>query len=110
MLRTRNLNDPDLYIIKTGSITIKRTSNYKVVSIIYTDDLSWNQHINHTLSSFYASLQLLSRIKKLTPYHVRKQLAEALIRIGIDYGNAIFCNAPDYLKNRMEKVINATAG
>ena len=50
-------------------------------------------------------------IKKLTPYHVRKQLAEALVLSRINYGNVIFHNAPpDYRKNRLQKVINATAG
>ena len=48
MLRTRNLNDPDFYTIEASGITIEWTSSYKVLGIIFTDDFSWNQHINHT--------------------------------------------------------------
>ena len=110
MLRTRHLNDPDLYGISVNGNPIERAYSYKILGITFSHDLSWNLHSNQALKSSYATLRLLSRIKKLTPFHIRKQLAESLVLSKIDYGNAVIHDAPDYIKNQMQKVVNASAG
>ena len=110
MLKARNLEHPGTYELISNGKKIERANNYKILGIIFDHDLSWNLHINHIISCSYSSLRLLARIKRFTPYHVRKQLAETLVLNRIDYGNAVFHNPPIYLQNRLQRVINATAG
>ena len=108
MIRRRGSN-PNLFSIKYLDQEIERTSSFKVLGITFTEDLSWNEHIKRAMSSSYAHLRTLTKIKRYTPFRIRKQLAEALVLSRIDYGNAVFHDAPDYLKNRIQKIINASA-
>lgn len=110
MLRRRNLNNPNLYQISHRGHTIDRTFDFKILGITFAHDLSWNQHISRATSASFAQLRVLSMLKRFTPYHTRKQLSEALVLSRIDYGNAVFHNVPTYLKNRLQRVINASAG
>ena len=110
MLKSRNLLSPSTYEIHSNGKKIERADSYKILGIIFNYDLSWNLHINHVISTSYSSLRLLSKIKRFTPYNVRKQLAETLVLSRIDYGNAVFYNSPAYLVNRLQRVINASAG
>ena len=110
LAKIHNLNDPHLYEINSMGKTIERANSYKILGIIFDHDLSWNLHINHVISKCYSCLRILAKIKRFTPYHVRKNLAESLVLSRIDYGNVVFHNAPVYLQNRLQRVINASAG
>ena len=110
LAKAHNLSDPSLYEIKSMGKKIERTNNYKILGMIFNQDLSWNLHINQVLSNTYSCLRMLSKIKRFTPYYVRKQLAETLVLSRIDYGNAVYHSAPAYLLNRLQRVINASAG
>ena len=66
-------------MFNASSGIIKLTNSYKVLVIIITRDLSWNENINHhLLTSSFASLCALSHIRRLTPHYARKQLARYL--------------------------------
>jgi len=62
-------------------------NNFIVLRIIFSYHLSWNALIKHILSLSYSSLREISKLKRFTPYHTRKKLAEALILSRTDYGN-----------------------
>ena len=55
MLRVRNLSNPDFYEICVNRNVNERLTSSKVLGIIFTQDLSWNEHIRLLISS-YASL------------------------------------------------------
>eukprot|EP00111_Clytia_hemisphaerica_P002497 TCONS_00007132-protein len=71
--------------------------------------MKWNAHIKKATSKAYGTLKSLCRIKRYLPYHLRKQLAESLVLSQLDYGNALFIDAPSYLIQRMQRIQNATA-
>ena len=60
-------------------------------------------HIAH-----YSTLRTLKKSKRLTPFHVRKMLAESTILSRINYGIVFYKNA--YLIKRIQRVRNAAAG
>ena len=47
-------------------------------------------------------------VKRYTPFHVRKQIAEYLVLSKLDCSNVLFDNVPTHMKNRLLKVHNAT--
>ena len=61
-------------------------------------------------SSCYATLALIRKLKHLTPFPVRKQLAECLILSKIDYNDIVSHPIPEYLLRRLQHVQLAAAG
>ena len=55
------------------------------------------------------SLKSLRDLKRFTPYHTRKNFAEALVLSKLDYANARFYNIPKYLQNHTQRIQNATS-
>ena len=47
-------------------------------------------------------------MKRITPYHVKKNFTEALVRSKLDYRNTLFYNIPKYLQTQLHRVQNAT--
>ena len=89
--------------------TIERVKTFKLLGITFSEDMKWNTHIKKTTSKAYGTLKSLCRIKRYLPYHLRKQLAESLVLSQLDYGNALFINAPSYLIQQMQRIQNTTA-
>lgn len=79
----------------------------KLLGVHFSEHLKWDNHIRHTTSACYATLQILRELKHLTPYHLRKQLAETLILSKLDYADGVFY--PQMLTRRLQKVQFATA-
>lgn len=61
-------------------------------------------------STCCATLALIRRLKHLTPFHVRKQVAECLILSKIDYNDIVSHPIPEYLLKRLQRVQLADAG
>ena len=109
MSRYHNLHDKDLYVIQPGETPLERVNSFKLLGVMFSCDLTWNEHISKTIKNCYATLKSLRRIKNYTPIHVRKNLAQALVLSKLDYANAVFYNAPEYLKKQMQRVQNSAA-
>ena len=60
--------------------------------------------MNLKFSSCYATLALIRKLKHLTPFPVRKQLAECLILSKIDYNDIVSHPIPEYLLRRLQHV------
>ena len=48
-------------------------------------------------------------LKSYFSFHIRKHLAKSLTLSKLDYCNILFDNIPTFMKNRLQKVQNATA-
>ena len=106
MARRHNL---DYEIKSSDEKTIERVREFKLLGVTFSEDMKWNAHIKRITSKAYGTLKALSRIKRFVPYHLRKQLAESLVLSQLDYGNALFYNAPAYLHHQLQRIQNASA-
>ena len=82
-------------------------SNWKVLGMIFQEDLSWEKHIDQLICSCYKKL-FVKKIKRFAPQKTRKHLAEALIISKIDYGNRIYSNASQNVLIRLQKLLKVT--
>ena len=62
------------------------------------------------ISSCYATLASIRKLRHLTPFHVRKHLAECLILSKIDYNDIVSHPIPEYLLKRLQRAQLAAAG
>ena len=90
--------------------SIERVSSWKVLGMRFQQNLQWNDHITELISSCYGVLAVLRKLRRFTPFDVRKQLAEVLVLSKLDYCNVLYDSAPAYLIKRMQRVQNSAAG
>ena len=72
--------------------------------------LTQEEHVANVIKSSYDMLQSLKLLKRYSLYKLRKTLAEALILSEIDYGSAVYQNAPKFLIKRLQKVQTISVG
>ncbi|XP_066911400.1 uncharacterized protein [Clytia hemisphaerica] len=88
---------------------IERVPSFKLLGVTFNENLTWNAHVKNAITKAYGTLKSLALIKRYLPYRLRCQLAETLVLSKLDYGNAVFNNAPDYLFKQLQKIQNAAA-
>ena len=110
MSQKHNLDNPELYTIKSKDSIIKREVTWRVLEIKFYPDSSWEDQTTALIAEGYSTLRTLKKIKRLTPFHVRKMLAESLILSRVNYGIVLYKNAPAYLIKRIQRLQNAAAG
>ena len=67
---------PDLSI---NGITIERVSSMKLLGTHIDQHLCWEENIKQVLSSCYATLATLRKLKNILPFNMRKTLVKALV-------------------------------
>ncbi|CAB3994574.1 Hypothetical predicted protein [Paramuricea clavata] len=79
MYTTHNLSSLDLVKININDQYTERKSSWNVLGVELNEHLKWNPHLEKVIRSTYLSLACLRRLKRFTPFSLRKQLAELLI-------------------------------
>ena len=81
VIRRFNLDDGDAYQLNIQGNSLERVMKSKILGVMFNQSLSWGDHVNNILKSCYSTLKSLSRLKKLTPFKLRKQLSEMLSKV-----------------------------
>ena len=89
---------------------MERVSTAKLLGTELHQSLKWNHDINAKISSCYATLSVLRKLKNSAPFHVKKQLAESLILSKLDYNDIVRYPTHDYLIKCLQRVQLAAAG
>ena len=109
MSQKHNLDNPEFYTIKSKDTIIKREVTSKVLGTKFHRSSSWKDKTATLITEGYSRLRTLKKIKRLTPFHARKMLAESLILSRINYGTVFYKNAPTYLIKCIQRLQNAAA-
>ena len=72
---------------------VEKVHNWKVLGMIFQENLFWEKHIDQLICTCYKKLFVLKKINRFAPQKTRKHLAQALIISKIAYGNIIYSNA-----------------
>ena len=111
MSRKHKLDSDNTFTINSGNEShLERVTSWKVLGIKLQENLNWNEHINTVVSDGYSTLRTLRKIKRVTSYHIRKNLVESLILSRIDYGNVIYKNITLTQLSRLQRLQNSAAG
>ena len=92
--RVHTLDDKTTFTINANGAPLERVSSWKILGLTFDENLSWRKHVDETISAAYGTLQALRRIRRITPYHVRKCLAESLVLSKLDFGKVAYNNSP----------------
>ena len=96
--------------LKFKDKTPESVNEFKLLGIKIDKNLSWKKHINNTRKNCYATLGVLRKIKSYATLPVRNQPAESLILSKLNYCKEMLFDIPKYMKQRLQKVQNVSAG
>ena len=80
------------------------SQNFRLLGTQVSQHLSNWKEINSKISSCYTTLAVIRKLKHLTPFHARKQLAK------IDHNNIVSYPIPEYPLKSLQRVQLAAAG
>ena len=109
MHKLKNLSDPNVFNITVENGCVERVKNWKVLGVIFDENLSWNVHINEVVRSSFAKSSVLRKLKKYADHNRRKQLVEVLVFSKIDYALPVLSNVNKMEINRFHKVLKSAA-
>ena len=112
MARYHNLyreNEAEFEISVNGK-PIGKVSSWNVLGMLFQQNLLWNNHITELTSSCYGVLAVLKKLKQFTPFHIKIQLAEALVLSTLDYCNVLYNALPTYLIRRLQRAAKCSSG
>ena len=109
LARVHNLEDHQVNLTANGQM-LERVTTTHLLGTELQQNLDWNSDTNTKISSCYATLSVLRKLKNLAPFQVRKQLAESLILSKLDYNDTVTFPIYDYLVKRLQRVQLAAAG
>ena len=96
------------YSFDLNNDKVEKVDNWKVLGMIFQENLSWEKHRDELIRSCCKKLFVLKKIKRFAPQKPRKHLAKALIISKIDYGNIIYSNASQNSLVRLQKLLKVT--
>ena len=65
--------------ITVDNTPLERIATTKLLGSHIHQHLNWEENVKHVSASCYATLTTLKKLKKILPYHIKKNLVQALI-------------------------------
>ena len=88
---------------------IETADSWKILGVNFDSQLNWSLYISNVISACHCKLSVLRKIRRITPYKLRKKLAESLVLSKLYYCNALLHNATNNQLQRLQKVQKSAA-
>jgi hypothetical protein len=96
-------------VVTFGNSSILPATTVRNLGVVVDQKLSFQSHVNKTVSSCFYQLRRLKSSVKALPFETAKTLVNSFVISRIDYCNSILAGAPQYLLNRLQRVMNEAA-
>ena len=84
MSRAQSLDEYYPAVSCSGKLP-ERVTTAKILGVHMDEPLTWADHVTVLFSSCYVAFAVFPKLRNLTPYHVRQQLVESLVKSKLDY-------------------------
>ena len=102
------LNNIDIDL-RVGSISLEHVSSAKLLGTHIDHNLKWEENVKQISASCYRTLGILKKLRNFLPFHIRKQLVQALVLSKLYYNCVVYHNLPHYLVKRLQRIQTASA-
>ena len=99
----RALEDLNMKIALNNE-NIERVPSAKLLGTYINQHLKWEDNVKYICTFCYATLAMLRKVKILLPFHIRKNLAQALVLSKLYYDDILYHSLPEYLTARLHRV------
>ncbi|KAL9974154.1 hypothetical protein ACROYT_G011160 [Oculina patagonica] len=101
--------DTAKFDITISNTPLDRVTTTKLLGSHIHEHLNWEGNVRQVAASCYATLTTLRKLKNILPFHIKKNLAQALVLSKLYYNDIVYHSLPDYLMKRLQRVQKATA-
>jgi len=108
MSRVHKLEDQVPQINANGEV-LERVTLHKFLGVWIQENLKWTKHVTKTVSSCFAALSVIKKIRNMVPKALKKQLVEALVLSKVDYNDIVVYPLPQYLETKLQRVQKSAA-
>ena len=84
-------------------------SSAKLLGTHIHHNLKWEENVKQISASCYRTLRILKKLKNFLPFHIRKQLVQALVLSKLNYNCVVYHNLPHSLVKRLQRIQTACA-
>ena len=100
-LKDRRLQQPDLYMNDTR---ITEVDNHKHLGIIFSNDLSWDHHVQHIVAKAGERVDILSRLMYKVDRKTLQTMYFSFIRPKLEYADVVWSNVTEGQSDIIEMV------
>ena len=103
---SRNGEQARIPRITMNGVQIERTDSAKILGIIISEDLTWNAHVNSTVSKASKRLYMLYQLKRAgVDQHDLVRIYMSVIRPVLEYAAPVWSSSmPGYLSDKIETI------
>ena len=104
------LKNPPLHpTLYTNNTPIATTASHKHLGLTFSNNCSWNEHINNITKTAYSRLNLLRALKFKVNRNALEKMYISFIRPLLEYSDSVWDNASTESKKQLEAVHNEAA-
>ncbi len=104
MIFSRKLNKPQHPDLLMNNVVLDSTSEHTHLGLTFSDDGRWNSHISSCLNKAWQRIGILRSLKFILKRSCLERLYFTSIRPLLEYGDIIWDNCSNELKNDMDAV------
>ena len=95
--------------LQMNGVDINRVMQHSHLGVVFTENLSWETHIQSRIQKSAPALNTLIRSSRFIPRAIKDTIYRSFIRPILEYGCMIYDNCPMYVSNRLEKTQRSAA-
>ena len=95
--------------ISANGKMFERVTSHKFLGVWIEENLKWTDHVTKTVSSCFAVLSTIKKIRSMASKALRKQLDEALELSKLDFNDVVMYPLPQYLEAKLQRVQRCAA-
>ena len=92
--------------IIVNNVTVPFSSSAKNLGVILSGDLTWNDHISHTIQKINGTLSNLFKHSNCLPRKTKVTLIKTLVFPLLDYACVTYDSLSGYLDGKLSKILN----
>ena len=109
MILSLLINPPLHPILYMNNTPIATTASHKHLGLTFSNNCSWNEHINNITKTAYSRLNLLRALKFKVNRNALEKMYISFIRPLLEYSDSVWDNASTESKKQLEAVHNEAA-
>ena len=109
MTLSRKQNKPIHLSLNMAQLNINEDTSHKHLGLIFSDDVSWHDHIDHVKAKSWFRLNIMRKLKFQLDRKSLEIIYTSFIRPLLEYSNVVWDNCTQYESNDLEKIENEAA-
>ncbi|MCG8046167.1 MAG: reverse transcriptase domain-containing protein [Candidatus Thiodiazotropha endolucinida] len=109
ILFSRKVNKPYHPPVLMDQTQINEVSSHKHLGIIFSNDCSWHDHIEHIKTKAWARINVMRKLKFKLDRKSLQTIYFSFIRPLLEYADIVWNNCAQYESNELEKIQNEAA-